>query len=148
MMQYLRRLAGHVLIIAVVELKMEEELETTFATWGWEVFFTELQSFLAIINREVARSVTREYAQFVTERLRTCVQALSALCQQLESDRDGDISEVHSALRDLKECCLSLHVVWSYRLDLLDSIYLNRDPSVVGTSTKLPSTFFSSSRSW
>ena len=29
---------------------MEEELETTFATWGWEVFFTELQLFLDIIN--------------------------------------------------------------------------------------------------
>ena len=84
-------------------------------------FFTELQSFFAIINCDVARSVTREYAQFVTERLRTCLQALSALCEQLESDQDLDISEMHSNLRDLKKCCLSLHVVWSYRLDLLDS---------------------------
>ena len=48
-------------------------------------FFAEVQSFLAIINREVARSVTREYAQFVIERLRTCVQALSAVCRPANS---------------------------------------------------------------
>ena len=92
-----------------------------YSTWGWEPFFRELVAFLAIINREISGSYSIEYACFVSERLSTCVRALSALCNRLEVQSDSEIAEVRDNLEGLKECCLSLRNLWQSCIDQLDA---------------------------
>ena len=66
--------------------------------WGWERFFNELETFLTAANREIG-SVSREYAEFFLERLGVCIQALSSVCRQIESEGEG-VSEYRQIERN------------------------------------------------
>ena len=93
------------------------------ALWGWQRFFEELETFLVAANREFG-STSREYADYVVERLGVCIQALSSLSRHIESEgMDAEISEIRDSLVDITECCRSLIVLWQSFIDQLDSNY-------------------------
>ena len=91
---------------------------------GWERFFEELETFLTAANREIG-SVSREYSEFVLERLGVCIQALSSICRQMESagEVDAEMLQIHDTLVEIRGCCRSLLVLWQSYIDQLDSNY-------------------------
>ena len=94
--------------------------------------FRELLAFLTTIkDSEMSGSYSIEYVRFVLERLNTCVRTLSALCscleRSLEVEFDREIAEVHDNLEELKQCCLSLHILWQSCIDQLDASCTERD---------------------
>ena len=94
-----------------------------YSPWGWERFFEEMETFLIAANREIG-SVSREYAEFVVERLGVCFQALSSICRQIESgEEDAEMLEMRDALVEIRGCCNSLLVLWQSYIDELDSNY-------------------------
>ncbi len=88
-----------------------------YSLWGWERFFEELETFLTTANREIG-STSPEYAQFVLERLGTCVHALPAVCDRLEGELDSEVVEIRETLVGVRGCCRSL---WQSYIDHLDS---------------------------
>ena len=95
-----------------------------YSLCGWETFFEELETFLTSANREIG-SGSREYAEFVLERLAVCIQALFSICSQIESEGEVDVEmlAIHDTLVEIRGCCRSLLVVWQSYIDQLDSNY-------------------------
>lgn len=104
--------------------------EAEYSVWGWESFFSELESFLRRANREIG-SASYQYAEFVLERLSTCVHTLSNICEgiSLDLEESEDLSELCRSLEDVKSTCNSLLAIWQSYMDCLDSTMISLAPS-------------------
>ena len=94
--------------------------------WGWESFFQELELFLVAANQGIITNSVM-FAQYVQERLRICVQALSNMLAYLESTASSltgvqaEVSELMADLFEIRDCCAVLQGIWDSRLDEIDS---------------------------
>ena len=103
--------------------------------WGWETFFTELATFLRLLEREEGVA-NLQFSQYALERLQVAIVGSSNVRNVLAAVED-DQSEVvlyyQSAMTELVECLQFLSVRWeNYHDSLLSS------PPVMHTAYQAP----------
>ena len=77
------------------------------SVWGWEQFFEEMESFIRTAHRGFESS-SPQFAEYVVERLRIIIQALSSILTPLEDQEEDELNDLHSSIDEIITCCRSL----------------------------------------
>ena len=80
-------------------------------------FFEEMESFIRTAHRGFESS-SPQFAEYVVERLRIIIQALSSILTPLEDQEEDDL---HSSIDEIITCCRSLGALWQSYIDEMDS---------------------------
>ena len=94
---------------------MEEE---HYSMWGWEQFFSEVESFLIHTNRGIDSS-SLHFAEYSVERFGVIIRALASILEPLAEQEQEDLVEIRSLLEEIVECCVSLLYIWQSYIDSL-----------------------------
>lgn len=99
-------------------------------TWGWENFFENVEVFLISCNREIG-SCSSEYANFVVERLESCVQVISYITNSMAhiDDESEEMVSLYDTVRELLVKCYALVNIWQEVIDNIDSMIVSLLPS-------------------
>jgi len=101
--------------------------------WGWERFFGELGAFMRLAELQEG-TANESFAEYVVERLETCIRNVSVLVEHLRAATDNQEAAItatrYSALlAQLCECLQRLSLEWEsyldqYQLDVLSTSYM------------------------
>ena len=89
------------------------------SVWGWEQFFEEMESFIRTAHRGFESS-SPQFAEYVVERLRIIIQALSSILTPLEDQEEDELNDLHSSIDEIITCCRSLGALWQSYIDEMD----------------------------